>query len=80
MAARAKAKQSKSSSSGARRTASTTAKKPTAAALLRERDALIRQLKAAEHRISELEEINKEAVNRIDWVIDSLQSVMAENR
>ena len=80
MAARPKAKQSKSTAAGARRSTSKAAKKPSAAELLRERDALLRQLQAAEHRISELEELNKEAVNHIDWVIDSLQTVLAENR
>ena len=80
MAARPKAKRSKSSSAGTRRTASKAAKKPSAAELQRERDALLRQLQDAEHRISELEELNKQAINQIDWVIDSLQTVLAENR
>lgn len=36
------------------------------------------ELKDARARIAELEKLNEEAVNRIDWVIDSLQTVLAE--
>ena len=34
------------------------------------------ELKRAQARIKHLEELNKNVVNRIDWVIDSLQSVL----
>jgi predicted nucleic acid-binding Zn-ribbon protein len=44
--------------------------------LERERDKLKNQLKEAEDRIKRLEESRTEAVNRIDWVIDSLHNVL----
>jgi uncharacterized coiled-coil DUF342 family protein len=44
--------------------------------LERERDRLKNQLKEAEERIRRLEESRVEAVNRIDWVIDSLHNVL----
>jgi len=44
--------------------------------LERERDRLKAQLKEAEARIARLEESRTEAVNRIDWVIDSLHNVL----
>jgi hypothetical protein len=44
--------------------------------LERERDRLKIQLKEAEERIKRLEESRAEAVNRIDWVIDSLHNVL----
>ena len=34
------------------------------------------ELKRAQARIKHLEELNKNVVNRIDWVIDSLQSAL----
>lgn len=45
-------------------------------ALERERDRLKNQLKEAEERIKRLEDSRTEAVNRIDWVIDSLHTVL----
>ena len=45
-------------------------------ALERERDRLKSQLAEAEARIVRLEESRAEAVNRIDWVIDSLHNVL----
>jgi chromosome segregation ATPase len=45
-------------------------------ALERERDRLKTQLAEAEARIARLEESRAEAVNRIDWVIDSLHNVL----
>ena len=36
------------------------------------------ELKRAQARIKHLEELNKNVVNRIDWVIDSLQSVLKQ--
>lgn len=36
------------------------------------------ELAAARARIAELEKLNEEAVNRIDWIIDSLQTVLSE--
>lgn len=44
--------------------------------LERERDRLKSQLAEAEARIARLEESRAEAVNRIDWVIDSLHNVL----
>jgi hypothetical protein len=40
-----------------------------------ERDALKAELAAAKVRIEALETANAEAVNRINWIIDSLQSL-----
>lgn len=45
-------------------------------ALERERDRLRAQLKEAEERIARLQESRSEAVNRIDWVIDSLHNLI----
>ena len=45
-------------------------------ALERERDRLKTQLAEAEARIARLEESRAEAVNRIDWVIDSLHNAL----
>jgi hypothetical protein len=47
-------------------------------ALQAERDELDGELKAARARISELEAMHKDAVNRIDWVIDSLHNLIEE--
>jgi chromosome segregation ATPase len=44
--------------------------------LERERDRLKAQLAEANERIAGLEERRAEAVNRIDWVIDSLHNVL----
>lgn len=45
--------------------------------LLREQNEMLRrELEQAQARIQHLEEVNKNVVNRIDWVIDSLQSVL----
>ncbi len=43
-----------------------------------ERDALNGELKAAQERIAEMEAAHKDAVNRIDWVIDSLHNIVEE--
>jgi uncharacterized coiled-coil DUF342 family protein len=45
-------------------------------ALERDRDRLTAQLQEAHERIARLEESRAEAVNRIDWVIDSLHNVL----
>jgi hypothetical protein len=34
------------------------------------------ELAAARERVAELEQLNEEAINRIDWVIDSLQTLL----
>lgn len=34
------------------------------------------ELAAAHERIAELEQLNTDAINRIDWVIDSLQTLL----
>ena len=87
MAERAKTKQTKAPAKGAssrtQRTASATAKtvtakKPTVAQLTRERYALVKQLVKAEERIAELESAHNQAINRIDWVIDSIQTTLEE--
>ena len=46
--------------------------------LKRERDTLAADLAAANARIAALEAARTDAVNRIDWVLDSLQSVMLD--
>lgn len=43
-----------------------------------ERDGLQEELKTARARIAELEALQKDAVNRIDWVIDSLHNLVEE--
>jgi hypothetical protein len=43
-----------------------------------ERDALQAELAAARARIAELERTREQALNRIDWVIDSLHSLADE--
>lgn len=43
--------------------------------LVRERDQARRALAAAEARIAELERVQDQVVNRIDWVIDSLHNL-----
>jgi prefoldin subunit 5 len=45
-------------------------------ALERERDDLKANLEAARARITTLEESRSQIANRIDWVIDSLQSLV----
>lgn len=47
-----------------------------ARALKTERDSLRAELTAAKKRIAELEAINEDAVNRIDWVLDSLHTLL----
>ena len=47
-------------------------------ALRAERNDLRAELAAAKQRISQLEAINEEAVNRIDWVLDSLHSLLEQ--
>lgn len=47
-------------------------------ALQGERDGLHSELNAARARIAELEALQKDAVNRIDWVIDSLHNLVEE--
>ncbi len=45
-----------------------------------DRAALEGELAAAKVRIAELEKQHEDAVNRIDWVIDSLQMLLAEQK
>jgi len=47
-------------------------------ALQAERDGLVAELKAARARVGELEALQKDTVNRIDWVIDSLHNLVEE--
>ena len=76
MIARAKTKRTKPAPGRARKKSAATTKKPTIAELQRERDALQTKLKAAQARILELEKLNADSINRIDWVIDSLQTAL----
>lgn len=48
------------------------------AALEAERDRLAAELKAAQTRIRNLEQSREQVLNRIDWVIDSLQSLVED--
>ncbi|MEL7048550.1 MAG: hypothetical protein AAFO75_06245 [Pseudomonadota bacterium] len=41
-----------------------------------ERDALRDELEVAQNRVKALEEAQTQAINRIDWVIDSLHNVI----
>ncbi len=43
-----------------------------------ERDNLAKQLEAARAQISELESMQTDAINRIDWVIDSLHNLVEQ--
>jgi phage shock protein A len=47
--------------------------------LERENTRLRQQLEEANERISRLEESRTEAVNRIDWVIDSLHNILEKS-
>lgn len=44
--------------------------------LVEQNEALRAELEQAQARVTHLEELNKNVVNRIDWVIDSLQSAL----
>ena len=44
--------------------------------LRRERDDLVQQLAAANARIQQLEVTQKDVVNRIDWVLDSIHNLV----
>ncbi len=46
--------------------------------LQKERDALKKELAAANERIGQLEAQHTDAVNRIDWVIDSLHNLLED--
>ncbi len=47
-------------------------------ALRRERDNLRKELEKSKSTIKELEAANTQAVNRIDWVIDSLHNLLED--
>ena len=49
---------------------------PRPTSLERERDELRAELEAARQRITALEAQRKQAIDRIDWVIDSLQHMV----
>ncbi len=49
-------------------------------ALVRERDVLKAELEAAKARIAALEQQRDQIVNRIDWIIDSLHSLIEDDR
>lgn len=44
-------------------------------ALREQRDSLNSELEGAKARIAELEDVQSQVINRIDWVIDSLHNV-----
>jgi hypothetical protein len=50
------------------------------ALLIEQNEALRAELDHANARLTQLEELNKNVVNRIDWVIDSLQSILTTKR
>ena len=50
------------------------------ALLIEQNEALKAELQQAKERISHLEEVHKNVSERIDWVIDSLQGVLAPKR
>lgn len=78
-AAKAPAKRASAKHAPAKRSKPPAAKKTAAGAGANDgRARLEAELKDAKARIAELEKLNEEAVNRIDWVIDSLQTVLAE--
>ncbi len=60
------------------RTAAKTARAADVAALSRRIAELERDLSAARGRVSELEALREQALNRIDWAIDSLQNVIED--
>lgn len=45
-----------------------------------EKDALRKELAASKSRVKQLEEANTQAVNRIDWVIDSLHNLLEDQK
>lgn len=50
-------------------------------AMLREQNSALKgELEQARARIAQLETLNKDVIDRIDWVIDSLQTVLEEKR
>lgn len=49
--------------------------------MLAEQNAALKaELEQAKSRIAELEALNRDVINRIDWVIDSLQTVVDDKR
>lgn len=79
----AKAKRPAGRSTGAAGSAATGKSRAGAASQLGEVEALRtrvadleRQLKAAQSRVADLEQIRAQALNRIDWAIDSLHNVL----
>ena len=73
----AKTPRTKSAAKKARKPKPATGPGDTETALLRDHNEALRtELEQARARIQQLEEVNKNVVNRIDWVIDSLQSVL----
>lgn len=53
-----------------------TGREDEAAALSRRVAELERELAAARQRVADLESLREQALNRIDWAIDSLQNVL----
>jgi len=70
----AKAKRRDTAKASAK-TSSNSAKRPLAKGLSEENARLKAELAAAEARIADLESKHAEAVNRIDWVLDSLHNL-----
>lgn len=71
-----KASNSKASNSKASNSKASNGKAPSLEELQRERLELRDKLAAAEARIAVLEGQRVDALNRIDWVIDSIQNVL----
>ncbi len=72
-------KSTRSRAKGAERPAAKTA--TTEGQMLAEQNAALKaELAQAKARIVELEALNADVVNRIDWVIDSLQTVIEDKR
>ncbi len=85
MAARQKAVSSKSGAAKPRRKSGAPAAKGQSAGvavadLRKERNLLRTQLQRAEGRVEELEELLEQALNQIDWAIDSLQTAISDDR
>jgi predicted nucleic acid-binding Zn-ribbon protein len=79
-AARKKSATAKTTRAGAKR-AQRAKKTETEVQFLAEQNAALKaELEQARARIADLEALNRDVINRIDWVIDSLQTVVEDKR
>jgi len=76
--ARTKPKPKSKSRTGTPRRGSKTTDADVLAMLKEQNEALGAELEQAQQRIRELEDLNKAVVNRIDWVVDSLQDLLTK--